>query len=54
MCGTCHVAGLILFEVSICKGYIQHVDGVDFVDENRTMVDQKLELWRWTLEAKRF
>jgi hypothetical protein len=28
------------------------VDDVDLVDESRTGVDQKLELWRRTLEAK--
>jgi hypothetical protein len=29
-------------------------DDVIFVDKSRTGVDQKLELWRWTLEAKGF
>jgi hypothetical protein len=29
-------------------------DDVILVDESRTRVDQKLELWRWTLEAKYF
>jgi hypothetical protein len=29
-------------------------DDVVLVDENRTGVEQKLELWRWTLEAKCF
>jgi hypothetical protein len=29
-------------------------DDVILVDESRTWVDQKLELWRWTLETKGF
>jgi hypothetical protein len=29
-------------------------DDVVLLDESRTGVDQKLKLWRWTLEAKGF
>jgi hypothetical protein len=29
-------------------------DDVVLLDESRMRVDQKLELWRWTLEAKYF
>jgi hypothetical protein len=31
-----------------------NADDVVFVDESRAGVDQKLELWKWTLEAKGF
>jgi hypothetical protein len=34
--------------------YMLFADNVVLVDESRTMVDQKLELWRRTLEAKGF
>jgi hypothetical protein len=30
------------------------IDDIVLVDESSTEVDQKLELWRWTLEAKGF
>jgi hypothetical protein len=29
-------------------------DDMILVDESRMRIDQKLELWRWTLEAKDF
>jgi hypothetical protein len=29
-----------------------YLDDVVFVDESRMGVDQKLELWRWTLKEK--